>query len=218
MLVDESTNKKEYYAIPVEQVKEIRSLDFITRVPNSKSFVKGIMNHRGLIIPVLDLKEMLGFTPSKIEENNFKILVAEVKNSLYGILVNNIGHVIKLDQENIDPTPKQIFDSAKYLKGVAKIDGKLIVLLDIVKFLNSIPISSENEKVFESPISNNLDKNSINIPSHTSKDEGDIPKELLEVLRQDKDKKKSHPFKPDSKPISKNKKTKKHGDFSSKAF
>ncbi|HXG14436.1 MAG TPA: chemotaxis protein CheW, partial [Candidatus Nitrosotenuis sp.] len=74
--------KKEEYAIPIEQVREIRAVESITKIPKAKSYVKGIMNLRGLIIPVIDVKEKLGLGSEGTNSSKQRILVADVNGSL----------------------------------------------------------------------------------------------------------------------------------------
>src|SRR3989338_183088 len=81
-----ASGKKEDYAVPIEQVREIRAVEKITKVPRSESHVKGIMNLRGLIIPVIDVKEKLGLDSTSTTSSKQRILVAEVNNSLTGLL------------------------------------------------------------------------------------------------------------------------------------
>jgi purine-binding chemotaxis protein CheW len=128
--------KKENYAIPIEQIREIRAIESITKVPKAKSYVKGIMNLRGSIIPVIDVKEKLGLD-SDINTNSSKqrILIAEVNNSLTGLLVDEVDQVMLIQTRDIEPVPQGALESRNYVKGIAKSDKKLIVLLDVSKLL-----------------------------------------------------------------------------------
>ncbi len=133
-LVDKQ--KKEDYAIPIEQVREIRAVESITSIPNAKSYVKGIMNLRGLIIPVIDVKEKIGFV-SEGQTNSAKqrILVANIANSLTGLLVDEVDQVMRIQTKDIDSSPQGATESHHYIKGIAKLDQKLVVLIDVVKLL-----------------------------------------------------------------------------------
>ena len=128
--------KKENYAIPIEQIREIRATESITKVPKAKSYVKGIMNLRGSIIPVIDVKEKLGLD-SDISANSSKqrILVAEVNNSLTGLLVDEVDQVMQTHTKDIEPVPQVTLESRNYVKGIVKSDKKLIILLDVSKLL-----------------------------------------------------------------------------------
>lgn len=128
--------KRDEYAIPIEQVREIRAVETITKIPNAKSYVQGIMNLRGLIIPVIDVKQKLGLNSG---ENNIttkqRILVADLRNSLAGLLVDEVDHVMRIQTKDVDDPPQRVLDSHNYIKGIVKIDGRLIVMLDVEKLL-----------------------------------------------------------------------------------
>jgi len=128
--------KKEEYAIPIEQVREIRSVESITKIPNSKSYVKGIMNLRGQIIPIVDVKDKLGLSTSYDgTSSRQRILVADMSGSLAGLLVDEVDHVIRIQTKDVDEPPQNVLDS-NYVKGIVKADKRLIVLLDIAEFLH----------------------------------------------------------------------------------
>jgi purine-binding chemotaxis protein CheW len=128
--------KKEEYAIPIEQVREIRAVESITKIPKAKSYVKGIMNLRGLIIPVIDVKEKLGVI-SEVNSNAAKqrILVAEVNGTLTGFLVDEVDQVMRLQTKDMEQAPQNVLESHNYIKGIAKTNDKLIILLDVAKLL-----------------------------------------------------------------------------------
>lgn len=134
-MLQNQAGKKEDYAIPIEQVREIRSVEKITRVPKSESFVKGIMNLRGLIIPVIDVKEKLGLGSQGTTSVKQRILVANIGDSLTGLLVDEVDQVMRMQTKDLDAAPQTVLESHNYIKGIAKINQKLVVLLDVVKLL-----------------------------------------------------------------------------------
>jgi purine-binding chemotaxis protein CheW len=128
--------KREEYAIPIERVREIRAVESITKIPKAKSYVKGIMNLRGLIIPVIDVKEKLGLSSdSTLNSTKRRILVSEVNGTLTGLLVDEVDQVMCLQTKDIEQAPQNVLESHNYITGIAKINEKLIVLLDAVKLL-----------------------------------------------------------------------------------
>ena len=130
------SQKKENYAIPIEQIREIRAVESITKVPKAKSYVKGIINLRGSIIPVIDVKEKLGLDlGGNINSSKQRILVAEVNNSLTGLLVDEVDQVMLIQTKDIESAPQGALESHNYVKGIVKSDEKLTILLDIVKLL-----------------------------------------------------------------------------------
>jgi purine-binding chemotaxis protein CheW len=184
-LVNESNKKKENYAVPIEQIREIRNFSEITNVPKAKKYVKGVMNLRGLIIPVIDIKKRLGFGDvDVVNQSNYKIIITDVRDSIYGIIVDKVEKVLEISSKQIEPIPSNSFESHHYIKGVAKIQGQLIVLLDIIALLED---SQENEiDEFENQIQSN--PNSIDQTEQNQKSEDiddDIPEELKEVFKED---------------------------------
>ena len=145
-LIDEQ--KREEYAIPIEQVREIRAVESITKIPNAKSYVKGIVNLRGLIVPIIDVKEKLGLhSDGNTNSAKQRILVAEVNGALTGLLVDEVDQVMRIQTKDIEQAPQTVLESHNYIKGIAKNDKKLTVLLDAVKFLEDS--SSDISKIME---------------------------------------------------------------------
>lgn len=130
-LFDEEKNKQENYGIPINQVREIRPLESITSIPNSPSYVQGVMNLRGTIIPIIDLKEKLGFPKTNAINSKMMILVAEIDSKLVGLLADGVDQVIKIPSTDVEGNVSGGFESIPYVMGVAKTGGKLVVLLDI---------------------------------------------------------------------------------------
>jgi len=130
------SQKKENYAIPIEQIREIRAVESITKVPRAKSYVMGIINLRGSIIPVIDVKEKLGLdSGTSISSSKQRILVADVNNSLTGLLVDEVDQVMRIQTKDIEPAPQAALESCGYVRGIVKSDEKLTVLIDAVKLL-----------------------------------------------------------------------------------
>ncbi len=129
--------KKEDYAIPIEQVREIRAVESITNIPNAKSYVKGIMNLRGLIIPVIDVKEKLGLaSEGEVNSSKQRILVIEVNDTQTGLLVDEVDQVVRIQTKDLESAPQTVLESHNYIKGIAKMNQKLVVLIDVVKLLS----------------------------------------------------------------------------------
>jgi len=193
-LVNELNKKKENYGVPIEQVKEIRSFENITKVPKAKHFVKGIMNLRGMIIPVVDVKKRLGFGETKELNKNHRILIADVRDSVYGLIVDNVDQVMQITIKDIEPIPPDSFESHHYIKGIAKVKGKLIVLLDIIALFEFEKDSdnSDNQQEIEElkTFRNNSERENENIQAKDleSITENDIPDVLKEVFKEDEEK------------------------------
>ena len=192
-LVNELNKKKENYGVPIEQVREIRPFENITKVPKAKQFVLGIMNLRGMIIPLVDVKKRLGFGETRELNKNNKILVADVRDSVYGLIADNVEQVLELSINNIEPVPPDSFESHHYIKGIAKINGKLIVLLDIIALLeeDQDSVNSFNEEeMADSNQSKDYSVSNEEISQILKSDdtsEKDIPDALKEVFKEDED-------------------------------
>ena len=187
--LNNSSGKKEDYAVPIEQVREIRAVEKITKVPPSETYVKGIMNLRGLIIPVIDVKEKLGLDLGGIiNSSKQRILVAEVNNSLTGLLVDEVDQVMRIQTKDIESAPQGALESRNYVKGVAKINEKLMILLDV-----NLLLGSNKTGHVEKPASTfRKDSKSLE-KTQPVQDSGlqnaestsDIPPELAEVFSED---------------------------------
>ena len=106
-LVNQTNNKREDYAIPFEQVKEIRTLEEITKVPKAKSFVRGIMNLRGLIIPVIDVKDKLGFGSTDLSNKSKSRMLKNPTMNLEE-LEKNTEQLLKEALENQESTIRRL--------------------------------------------------------------------------------------------------------------
>ena len=137
-LYNEEKNKQESYGMAIDHVREIRLLESITIIPNSPSFVRGVMNLRGNIIPILDLKQKLGFScPHKITPK-VRILVAELYGRLVGLLVDEVDQIMKIPFSNIESNLTGGLESISHITGIAKNDENLIVLLDVGKLMSTL--------------------------------------------------------------------------------
>ena len=121
------------YMIPILNVREIISMPSVTALPELPPYVKGISNLRGSIIPIVNLKNLLNSTFD--EDIGNTVIVLAAGKITFGIIVDEITGVIKADESQIEP-PENFFNTnAENIEGVAKLDNKLIVLLDIRKLL-----------------------------------------------------------------------------------
>jgi len=121
----------EDFAVDISRVQEINRMLKITKVPNSQEFVEGVVNLRGKIVPVVNLRERLGF-PKKEEDAKTKIIVTEINNSLIGFIVDEVREVIRIPKDIIEQTPTIASSIEKDLiNGVAKLEDRILILLNI---------------------------------------------------------------------------------------
>jgi len=125
----------EEYGIEILKVREIIGVMTITPVPQSPDYIKGVINLRGKVIPVVDLRLKFGF-PEKEYTKETCIIVVEVNNVLTGIIVDTVSEVLDIAAENMEPAPHfgDGIDTNVFL-GIAKIKNKVKILLDIDKVL-----------------------------------------------------------------------------------
>ena len=125
----------ETYGVPIGTVREIVRVPAITSVPNAPEAIEGVINLRGKIIPVMDLRKRFQQPEIKTDKKN-RILVVELENKLLGLIVNSASKVIKIPPSEIVP-PGTVFADAdsSYVTGVGKLSSRLIILLDIAKLL-----------------------------------------------------------------------------------
>jgi len=128
-------NLGEEYGVPIGQVQEIVRVGGITMVPNSPSYMEGVINLRGRVLPVLNLRKRLGL--SAIEMSNAsRIVVTEIGSKVIGLLVDAVSHVIKVPSGNVEPAPEEVLEiDTDYITGVGKLNDKMIILLDLEKLL-----------------------------------------------------------------------------------
>jgi purine-binding chemotaxis protein CheW len=126
---------REEYGVDVRQVQEIRRVSEITNVPRAPEFVRGVINLRGRILPVLDLKRKLGL--GEVETGRAtRIVVVRVGERLLGLLVDGASQVLKVAVSRIEPPPEEVLEKGgDYIRGVAKLDDRLIILVDLGRLL-----------------------------------------------------------------------------------
>ncbi len=125
----------EQYGVEILKVQEIRGYQAITPIPNSPLYIRGVMNLRGTIIPVVDLRAKLAMTEA--EYNQFTvIIVVNVGPKVMGVIVDAVSDVLNIPRTDIQPTPDFGADvDARFINGMAKAGDKLIALLDIDRVL-----------------------------------------------------------------------------------
>jgi purine-binding chemotaxis protein CheW len=129
--------KDEEYGVEVQQVKSIEKLDHITRVPRTPKFVKGVINLRGVVTPIIDLRSRFGLEESEYTESTRVIIVA-VGELEVGLIVDAANDVIDIPVNAIEPPPEVVGGvEAAYLRGVAKLEKRLLILLNLDKVLST---------------------------------------------------------------------------------
>lgn len=127
---------EETFGVRIASVREIVRVPEITSVPNAQETIEGVINLRGKIIPVIDLRKRFGQAEIHSDKKN-RILVVELENKLIGLIVNSASEVLKIPPSEIE-SPGSVFadGESSYVTGVGKLKGRLIILLDITKLLH----------------------------------------------------------------------------------
>jgi len=135
----------ESFGIDISLVQEIIRLQPITEVPRAPMYVKGVINLRGKVIPVVDLRERFGFAVNE-ETKATRIVVANVLGNTVGMIVDAVSEVLRLSSDAIEP-PSTIIESvgSQYLKGIGKVEDRLVMLLDLSKLLVEMGATPINE-------------------------------------------------------------------------
>jgi len=129
----------EEFGVDINEVKEIIRWEEVTRIPNTESYIKGVINLRGSIVVVNDLAMKLGL-PSKSVDDDTRILVVEVGGSTVGMVVDSATEVLRLEGKKVQDAPEMITSGIdqNYIEGVGVLDEKrLLTLLDLTKVMAS---------------------------------------------------------------------------------
>ncbi|MBW5444553.1 chemotaxis protein CheW [Cohnella sp. CFH 77786] len=131
------TLANEEYGIEVDKVKTIERMAPITRVPKTPPFVKGVMNLRGVVVPVIDLRGRFGLPETEPTENS-RIIIVSANDLEVGFIVDSANDVLDVMSDTIENPPEVVGGiKAKYLSGVAKVgEDRLLILLHLAEVLN----------------------------------------------------------------------------------
>lgn len=126
----------EEYSVPIISVQEIIMPQRPTHIPKSPSWVEGVINLRGHIIPVIDGKKKFSLEGNNENIDNSRIIVLDVEHEIIGLIVDEVSEVIHLKIEDIEPTPVDMGEESDFLWGVGKFQDKLLILINPQKFLS----------------------------------------------------------------------------------
>ncbi len=127
----------EEYGIPVQQVRSIEKVQHITRVPRTAPYIKGVINLRGVVTPIIDLRKRFGLQELEITENT-RIIIVSKDDIEVGFIVDAANDVIDIHSDIIEPAPEVVGSvEVEYIQGVAKLDKRLIVMIDLDEVLET---------------------------------------------------------------------------------
>lgn len=137
----------ENYGLEIMKVKEIRGYEPVTKIANAPSYVKGVLNLRGDIVPIIDLR--LKFNVGELTYNEFTIVIMlHVQDRIVGIVVDAVSDVVNLADDDVRPPPEfgVAFDSA-YLFGLAQVGEQMVILLNIESLITSSELGLFDQKL-----------------------------------------------------------------------
>ncbi|AHF03981.1 purine-binding chemotaxis protein [Marichromatium purpuratum 984] len=127
----------EEYGIDILNVQEIRGYDTVTKIANSPHFIKGVINMRGVIVPIIDMR--LKFDLGEVEYNQFTVvIILNITGRVVGMVVDGVSDVIALRQDQIRPAPEfgAVLDTA-YIDGLATLEERMVIMVNIERLMNS---------------------------------------------------------------------------------
>ncbi len=127
----------EEYGIDILKVQEIRGYDAVTKIANTPDFIKGVINLRGAVVPIVDLR--IKFNLGNVEYNEFTVvIILNLEKRIVGIVVDGVSDVIALSHEQIRPVPELVSSiDTRYLAGLGAVDDRMLILVDISKLMSS---------------------------------------------------------------------------------
>ncbi|TFE03478.1 chemotaxis protein CheW [Jeotgalibacillus sp. R-1-5s-1] len=136
VIVFQLLNKE--YAVPVQNVQSIEKVMHITRVPGVPSHVKGVVNLRGVVTPIIDLRTRFGIEAGSFDEHT-RIIIVTLDGREVGLIVDSANDVLDIPETSIEPQPNVVGSiEADFISGVAKIERRLLILLQLDKVLENV--------------------------------------------------------------------------------
>lgn len=129
------TLKDEEYAVDILKVQEINRIVEITEVPNAPQYVEGVINLRGKVIPVINLRMKFGFEEKEFDDIS-RIIIMDVNGITNGIIVDSVSEVLRIPSHIVETAPPLASEViSMYIQGIAKFEERLIILIDIDKLI-----------------------------------------------------------------------------------
>ncbi len=128
---------KEEYAIDIQRVQELRGYDAVTRIANAPDYIKGVVNLRGIIVPIIDMRIKFNLGTPTYHELTV-VIVLNIRGRVVGMVVDSVSDVITLQADQIKPPPQMgaALDT-DYLIGLGTLDNRMLILVDIDKLMSS---------------------------------------------------------------------------------
>jgi purine-binding chemotaxis protein CheW len=128
---------KEHYGVDIAAVESIIKMQEITCVPHAPAFIEGVTNLRGSVLPVIDLRKRFGLNAHRADHRDNRIVIVSIDGTKVGMVVDAVSEVLPISDEAIEPPPPMVttVDTA-FITGIAKVEQRLVILLDLGKVLS----------------------------------------------------------------------------------
>jgi purine-binding chemotaxis protein CheW len=131
------------YGIPITKIQEIILMKPVTRVPQVPSFIEGLINLRGVVIPVINLRKRFGMPPREFDDET-RTIVLNLHDKTVGCIVDSVTHVMRLSSDQIQPAPTTVLAIARnYISGLANLTDRLLIVLDVEKLFEPAELAVE---------------------------------------------------------------------------
>jgi len=132
----------EEFGVDILKVQEINRMVEITRVPQAPNYVEGVINLRGKVVPIVDLRKRFNLELKEYDKNT-RIVVVDIDGNIMGMIVDSVSEVLRLSANTIEPPPDIVTGvNAEYIKGVAKLEDRLLIFLDLSRVVDVSEIAS----------------------------------------------------------------------------
>lgn len=129
--------EKEEFAVDIHQVREVLKMSRVTPLPQSAHYIEGVINLRGEVIPVVDLRKRFEL-PVGVRNEQTRIIIVEIQNSNVGLIVDSVTEVLRLSSSAIQPPPARVAGTrTDLIKGVGKVSDRLLIVLNLEKILTT---------------------------------------------------------------------------------
>jgi len=130
------------FCVDIMAIREIRGWTPATALPQSPAFVKGVINLRGAVLPIVDLASRLGFESTEVNDRNV-IIVADIGGQVVGLLVDAVSDILTVTDDVIQPTPDVASETAKtFVRGLIAMDGRMISLIGLERVLPDLELEA----------------------------------------------------------------------------
>lgn len=126
----------EEFGVDILKVQEINRMVEITKVPQAPMYVEGVINLRGKVIPIVDLRKRFNLEVKEYDKDT-RIVVVDISGNIMGMVVDSVSEVLRLPSDTIEPPPEIVTGiNSEYIKGVAKLEDRLLIFLDLSKVID----------------------------------------------------------------------------------